>query len=306
MRPQPRALPTAMFQRMRVRLTLVVPLVVSLVAPVLLAGQAPQDSVVRAKWRIAPPVRYPAQQIYTRVSPGLTFSSPTGFGPEWGDAFVGVGYQATTRYPPHNKDGAIGFGIGVGDAARYVGGELAFSSFGTSRSGLFTNSTISAKLHRVIGSGFGVAVGMENIVQVGATSGPGPDGGQSIYLAVSKLLSLAPQDTASSRELFLNLGVGNGRFRPEKDVVAQKASIGVFATVGMRITERIAAIADFTGQDFGFALSFVPFKCVPIIVTPGMVDLTGSAGDGARFVIGVGAGFRIQDIIHFRRRQCVT
>lgn len=280
-------------------------LLASLIVPTTLTAQASPDSAVRARWRIAPPVRYPAQELYTRISPSLTFSSPSGFGPEWGDVFFGAGLQARTRYTT-KPDGAFGFGFGLGDAVKWVGAELAYTSFGSGRSGFFKNATLSAKVHRVVGPGYGVAVGMENFAQVGPTSGPGPDGGQSLYLAVSKLYNLDPRDTASSHELFVDVGIGNGRFRTEADYRAQKSSIGVFAAIGMRITERIAVIADYTGQDLGIALSFVPFRCVPIIVTPGFVDLTRSAGDGPRFVLGIGTGFRLKDFANIRRRQCVT
>ena len=252
---------------------------------------------LRSRWRVELPVAWVASPLDRRVSPGLGVASPGGYGPAWGDAYGSASYQARTRRTKLS-DAGWGVGIGLGDPARYVGAELAYAGFGTARSGLFTNGTVSARLHRIV-AGYGVTIGRENIATVGATSGPGPDGGSSNYVAVSRLVKLGVRDTLSavdsspSRELLWTIGVGDGRFRREPDVLANKAGVNVFGSVGWRFHERLAAIVDYTGQDVAVALSMVPFRCFPLVVTPGMADVAGMAGDGARFVLGIGVTSRL-------------
>ena len=261
---------------------------------------------LRSRWRVPTPIVWVASPLDRRVSPGMGFASPGGYGPAWGDVFGSVSYQQRTRRT-QVKDGGFGVGLGLGDPARYVGAELAYAGNGTSRSGFFTNATLSARLHRIVG-GYGISIGQENITQIGATSGPGPDGGRSNFLAVSRLLRLGVRDTLSiadsmpGRELLWTVGVGDGRFRREQDVFAGKSTVNVFASVGFRFHERFAAIVDYTGQDVAVALSVVPFRCFPLVVTPGFADVAGIAGDGARFVVAVGMTARLDPRSFFSSR----
>ena len=266
-----------------------------------------QADSVRAVWRVAEPVVWVASPLARRVSPGLGFATPSGYGPAWGDFFVSVSYQQRTRFTKL-KDGAFGFGMGLGDPVGSIGGELVYSSFGSIRSGLFSNGTISARVHRII-RGYGVSVGLENLAEVGRTTSAGPDGGQSIFLAVSQLLRLgdagaaAVEGAPSGSEVLWTVGLGNGRFRRESDVLARTTTVNVFGSLGYRFVERAAAILDVTGQDLTLALSVSPFRCVPLVLTPGVADITGSAGDGARFVLAIGMSTRF-DKDAFFRRQC--
>ena len=252
---------------------------------------------LRARWKVETPIVWVASPLDRRVSPGLGFASPGGYGPAWGDAYASASYQQRTRRTKL-ADAGWGVGIGLGDPARFVGAEVAYAGFGTARAGFFTNGTISARLHRIVG-GYGIALGRENIATVGGISGPGPDGGGSNYVAVSRLLRLGVRDSLSTvdstpvRELMWTIGVGDGRFRREPDVLAGKSGVNVFGSLGFRFHERFAAIVDYTGQDVAVALSVVPFRCFPLVVTPGMADVTGMAGDGARFVLAVGMTARL-------------
>jgi hypothetical protein len=217
---------------------------------------------------------------------------------------VALGYQQRTRFT-RVQDGAIVTGVGLGDRARTVGAEVALTSFGTVRTGIGTNSTVSAKLHRSFADGMGVAVGMENIFRIGGTSDGGPDGGRSVYVAVSRLLSFGASYGQSSRQLLLNVGLGTGRFRRESAVQANRAGVNIFASAGYRFAERFAVIADLTGQDLNLALSAVPSRCVPAVLTIGLADLTRSAGDGARLVLGLGLGLHRESFVRIRQLQCL-
>jgi hypothetical protein len=69
--------------------------------------------------------------------------------------------------------------------------------------------------------------------------------------------------------------------------------VNAFGSVGLRIHERASLIADWTGQDLVGAISFVPFRSSPLVISAGMADLTGYAGDGPRFIASAGFGARI-------------
>ncbi|MBO1349159.1 MAG: hypothetical protein EBE86_018005 [Hormoscilla sp. GUM202] len=51
------------------------------------------------------------------------------------------------------------------------------------------------------------------------------------------------------------------------------------------------AIAEWTGQDLTVGISVVPFQNLPLVITPAVTDITGNAGDGSRFILGIGYGF---------------
>jgi hypothetical protein len=92
--------------------------------------------------------------------------------------------------------------------------------------------------------------------------------------------------------LTVSAGLGGGRFRTERAIQTGKSGVNGFGSVGVRIADPISLIADWAGQDLALAASIVPFARVPLFVMPGVADVTGSAGDGARFILGVGLAFR--------------
>ncbi len=89
----------------------------------------------------------------------------------------------------------------------------------------------------------------------------------------------------------MSVGLGGGRFRSEHDVQKGIDSVNVFGSVGLRLAEPLSLIADWTGQDLTIGTSIAPFRNIPIVITPAVADVTGNAGDGARFILGVGFGY---------------
>jgi hypothetical protein len=88
------------------------------------------------------------------------------------------------------------------------------------------------------------------------------------------------------------LGVGGGRFRSEDDVEDDRQTANVFGAIGVQLLEPVAVTADWNGQDLFAGVSVAPLKHVPFVVTAGLADITGSAGDGARFIVSAALGFR--------------
>ena len=220
--------------------------------------------------------------------PGASVSSPTAFALHGGEAFLGGAYQARTRYTDL-QDAALVMGVGLGNRDRLVAVELAATSYATVRDGgPFSDGSLSAKVHRAFGRDLGVAVGVENAVRWGRT-----DAGVSVYGAATRLLHLRKASSALFSSAALTLGVGNGRFRSEEDIVAGRKTANVFGAVGVRVAEPVSLTADWTGQDLYAAVSVRPVRHIPLVATVGVADITGSAGDGARLIVSAGYGFRI-------------
>ncbi|MEH1823011.1 MAG: S-layer homology domain-containing protein [Nostoc sp.] len=216
--------------------------------------------------------------------PGLSVSTPTAYGAEFGDVFVGASYQARTRFT-NTDDGGIVLGFGLGER-QIVGLEAAVSSFSTFREGFFTNGGVSFKLHHLFPNNLAIAVGVENAATFGS-----PDGGSSVYGVVSKVFQLKNDTTEPFSTVTVSLGLGGGRFRSEYDVQKGIDSVNVFGSVALRLAEPISLIADWTGQDLTIGTSIAPFRNIPFVITPAVADITGNAGDGARFILGFGFGY---------------
>jgi hypothetical protein len=225
-----------------------------------------------------------------RGQPGSSAGSTGAFGAQWGDFFFGAGYQGRTRFT-HINDGSVAAGFGLGNPTEYAGLEVAFSSASTFREGFGRNGSMSLKLHRILPRYYGVAVGFENVANWGAT-----DGGSSVYGVVSHNFQFRQDATAFLGSLAWNVGVGNNRYLREADLVAGKTGVNAFASGGLRLHERAALVLDWTGQDLASVISFVPFRSSPLVVSAGWADLTRSAGDGPRFILGAGVGFKAKDV----------
>ncbi len=216
--------------------------------------------------------------------PGSSVASPTAFGADLGNVFVGASYQARTRFTNTN-DGGVVFGFGLGER-QTLGLEVAVSSFSTLREGFFTNGGISLKLHHLFPNSLAIAAGVENAAKFGS-----PDAGSSVYGVVSKVFNLKNDVTKPFSTVTISLGLGGGRFRSEHDIQKGIDSVNVFGSVGLRVAQPISLIADWTGQDLTIGTSITPLQNIPVVITPAIADVTGKAGDGARFILGVGFGY---------------
>lgn len=251
--------------------------------PTILSAQS-ADSL-RARYMVELPPTLEILSTVGRTSPGSSSGSPSGYGANWGDGFVGVSYQHRTRFTDL-ADGALVAGVGLGNSRDLIGGEVALTSFSTLRSEPWEVMAVSLKVHKAFRGDFGVAVGWESAFFLSRDEG---DGGSSVYLAGTKVW---PQQWWQPfTTITATLGVGNGRFRLEEDVRSDAETVNVFGSLAVQMWEPLSFIADWTGQDLTLGLSFVPFERFPLVITPGVADVTESAGDGARFIISAGTGF---------------
>ncbi|TAE60891.1 MAG: hypothetical protein EAZ87_04190 [Nostocales cyanobacterium] len=215
-------------------------------------------------------------------SPGITMLTPSAYGKSWGRASVGVSVQSRARFNDA-ADGALGFGFGVGDAKNSVGLDINISVVDISS---FEDGGISFKLHRQLPADFAVAVGAKNLITFGNT-----DGGKSGYGVITKMFSLQDSEEKPFSRLYVSAGVGGGQFRSESDIENQIDSLGVFGSVALKVAKPVNAIIEWSGQDLGVGVSVAPFKNFPLVITPGLSDITGNAGDGTRFILGIGYSF---------------
>ncbi len=257
-------------------------------APSLLVGvelSAQNVDSIRASYTLPLP---PYQQVFrptSWLSPGSSSGTPTAYGAQWGDVFFGASYQARTRYTPH-ADGDAYAGLGFGNPQRLIGIELVYTSFTTVRHGFFKEGSFSFKLHRELPANLAIAFGWEDAVHSGGT-----DGGSSKYGVITSFIPTRRDDSYFLSSVTLSAGIGSGRFQTEEDFYADKGGINGFGSVGIRVLKPISLIADWTGQDLMLGASIVPFPRLPFVITPAYADVTGKAGDGARFVIGAGVDY---------------
>jgi hypothetical protein len=66
----------------------------------------------------------------------------------------------------------------------------------------------------------------------------------------------------------------------------------VFGSAALRVAQPVNLIVEWTGQDMNVGASISPIPGVPLVITPAAADITGTAGDGTRFILGVGYGIR--------------
>jgi hypothetical protein len=218
------------------------------------------------------------------VAPTASISTPIGFGANFGQIFGGFGFQSRTRFT-NQADGGLALGVGLGEPQKIVGLDVTLailSLFGDNAG----RGSFSFKIHRSLPEGFAVALGFENAIRWGET-----DAGSSIYGVVSKFFQFTETTKEPFSQLTLSLGVGGGRFRSEGAIEDGVNSLGVFASAGLRIVEPVSAIVEWSGQDLNAGISLIPFPKVPLTINLAGADLTGNAGDGARFVMSIGYNY---------------
>ncbi len=240
----------------------------------------PQQETFRPN--LSPLTKPPQDQSF--IPPSIAIATPTAYGRSWGEVGIGVGLQARTRFT-EQPDGAIGVSFGIGNEQTAVALDTSISILDVvgnpGRDG-----SVSFKVHRRLPRNFAVALGFKNAITWGDT-----DGGSSVYGVVSRQFDLRSNRDAPMSRLYLSAGVGGGQYRSESSIVRQSSSTGVFGSVAVQALPFMNAIAEWTGQDLNVGLSIIPFAGVPLVITPAVADLTGQAGDGRRFILGVGYAF---------------
>jgi hypothetical protein len=229
------------------------------------------------------PLQIPFSQRPYRSSPSITIINPSAYGASWGNAGIGFGYQERVRFIDQS-DGVIGLGFGLGNPRKNIGAQIGISLVDVSAP--FRDGAINVKLHRRLPQDFSVALGVQGITTWGET-----DGGSSVYGVVTKRFKLRQNRTKPFSEMYTTLGIGGGQFRSESDINNGNETVGVFSSVAIKMFQPVGLVTEWTGQDLTIGVPLVLFRNLPLVVVPAVTDITGSAGDGARFVFGFGYTF---------------
>jgi hypothetical protein len=133
-----------------------------------------------------------------------------------------------------------------------------------------------------------IGLGVENFARF---SGRNVSNFQSYYLVATKIFTLDEDLTQPFSVLYTSIGLGTGRFLSTETVdIYGGNGVNVFGSAAIQVVQGINGIFEWSGKDIDIGLSFVPFRDFPLVITPGVVDITGNAGDGARFVITANIG----------------
>ena len=229
------------------------------------------------------PLRIPLPKQPYRASPSITIINPSAYGASWGSFGIGFGFQERARFVDQS-DGVIGLGFGLGNPQKNVGAQVGVSLVDVSSP--LRDGAVNIKLHRRLPKDFSVAIGVQGITTWGET-----DGGSSVYGVTTKRFKLRRDRTKPFSEMYTSLGLGGGQFRSESDIDDGNETVGVFGSVALKIIEPVGLVTEWTGQDLTIGIPLVLFRRVPLVVVPAITDVTGTAGDGTRFVLGVGYSF---------------
>jgi hypothetical protein len=231
---------------------------------------------------------------FPRGAPGSSTGAPIAFGANWGDVYVGAGLQTPARFSG-TQDGALVAGMGFFDASDVVGLDMSLTSFSTIHSGLFHRMGLGLKAHKLLDDNWGIALGIDDIY----LSNQPANTHASVYGVVSKVMGLDGTWLSDFESVTFSAGLGNEGFRLEPDIRDNHNTIGAFGSVALRMFDQLSLIMDWPGQDLDIGVSVVPFADFPLVITPGVADITGSAGTFAtaysvrsRFTLGVGMAFR--------------
>ena len=225
------------------------------------------------------------------ISPALTVLTPIGFGGYLGSVSIGGAYQSRTRNG-NNDDGNASVSISLGNPKDWVGLDLTWNIQGLSDShgapNNFGDGTLGLQISRLVSDDLSIGLGVENFARF---SGRNVSNFQSYYLVATKIFTLDEDLTQPFSVLYTSIGSGTGRFLSTETVDLYGGNgVNVFGSAAIQVVQGINGIFEWSGKDIDIGLSFVPFRDFPLVITPAVVDITGNAGDGARFVITANIG----------------
>ncbi len=241
--------------------------------------------------RVADLERLPLNPVTRGASPGIGANIPTAWGAYKGDLGIGFGLQQL-RFNRQDYDAAAGLTFGLGNPSGRTGFEIGFNVLDISRLG--RRGSFNFMVHHAVSDTLSVGVGIEDALTYGDTAAVRLDERgtrNSVYGVASKFVRLKEDGSQPFSRAYLTLGVGNNRFLSESKLINGEGGVNVFGGAAFNVSRRANAFAEWTGQDLIVGASIAPFRRVPIVITPALADITGRAGNGARFVLGVGYGF---------------
>lgn len=268
----------------------------------------PLDEALQAQAQWAPlyidPIPAPTpQQRRPRYYPSFNALTPSGFGANQGDVFMGasivnrevglsvLGPGAVARSDSGKRGGSAAIGFGLGDAGKFLGLETTYNIISLTPSRFASNGSFDFKVHRRLGKQTSIAVGWENAINYGPEAG-GTD--SSVYGVLSTVIPLQPNHPSNPMLLGLSAGVGGGRFRTIQDQIEGKDSVGVFGSVGLQVAPNASVITEWSGSSLNLGVSYVPFRSLPFFLSGTAIDVANSTGFGTRYAVSGSLGFNFR------------
>ncbi|PZO10256.1 MAG: hypothetical protein DCF25_20880 [Leptolyngbya foveolarum] len=212
-----------------------------------------------------------------RPVPASSFLTPTAYGADWGDAYIGLAQVTEGKPADSNFDGSAAIGFGFGDAIKNVGLETSVSII--SLNGFAEDGIVGFKLHKIFpeADNLAVALGWSNPIKWGAAR----QREDNFYGVVTKRFELRPSRN-NSLPLTASLGLGTGTFRSTGAIAANNNAPNVFGSVGLSVIPEVSLITSWTGSGLNLAASTAPLN-FPLVLTLGVSDLTDNTVEGPRF-----------------------
>jgi hypothetical protein len=230
-------------------------------------------------------------------APSSSLGIPTGFGAQWGNAWLGGAYGSSRLFNP-SSDGSIGLGIGFGDARNLVGLEVFTGIFNLSGSensiggSAGSGGAVGFKLHRLLDvrGYFSAGLGMTNAIRWGTQNTYGGD--YDTYFGVVTGRFDLQEGQENPLPLIISAGLGTGAFRSLGALNANEQNVNVFGSVALRVIPEVSLISTWTGSQLNLGTSLAPFRNFPLVLNLGAGDVTGAYPQGTRFIMSLGYGIK--------------
>ena len=230
-------------------------------------------------------------------APSSSLGVPTGFGAQWGNAWIGGAYGSSRLFDP-SSDGSVGLGMGFGDARNLVGLEVFTGLFnlsgGDNTDGSSSGSAgaVGFKLHRLLDNRgyFSAGLGMTNVIRWGTDDAYGGD--YDTYFGVVTGRFDLQEGQENPLPLIVSAGLGSGAFRSKGALDASEQNVNVFGSVALRVIPQVSLISTWTGSQLNLGTSLAPFHDFPLVLNLGAGDVTGAYPQGTRFIMSLGYGIK--------------
>jgi len=213
----------------------------------------------------------PARRFNQRRGlPAVSFLTPTAYGADYRDAFIGV--SGVTEGNNTDLDGSMGFGFGVGDAIDTLGLEVNVSIISLTDA-FADDGSIGFKVHKLFPNAGNLAIGLgfSNVIGWGFAENTA----DTLYAVVSRQIG-------DHRPLTASVGVGTGTFRTDDSRRDGNNDLNLFGSLGWQFSRYASAIGSWNGRALGAAISLVPLDA-PLVLTLGISDITDETAPGPRF-----------------------
>ncbi len=225
----------------------------------------------------------------------ISSTIPDAFGRGYlGNIGLGGNAQNTTRLNDDKwgPDANAIFTLGLGNPEKYIGLDVRLNIYGISNSagqkGNLGEGTLDWHISRMVTRRFWAGVGGYDLLGLNPSE---PNSLHSVYVCATTFFPLKKDNLRPFSTIWLNGGLGNGRFRADKNFTLKKTGpAGVFASAALQVLPTANLIVEWSGYGLYSGLSIVPFKKWPLQIVLGADDLLHHQW---RFVVSGSVGFRL-------------